>query len=296
MRLLRIASDKRIWIGATVLFVGWLGTTVVRAIIEARGAAAQNNCDCNMSGNGGTLANYYSMRHEFPSEILVDDAGQRLSWTDLLDKVGGVQLDCPTGRARFAAVCGAGAILFGEEPTRPAEVSDGCENTLILVELTHAEFARAQGSSDSFQLDALEKLADVDGNFPAPPIHPHGRGMIFGDCTGYRQIKPLKISDLRALCTKAGGESVTKQKLVDEERSSTPVGIRKFLDGRTEATSPVASREALGQDRHDRFAATEENQRCRLVAGNFQFANDGRRIVPRAALLDLQPADPPLAQ
>ncbi len=53
---------------------------------------------------------------------------------------------------------------------------------------------------------------------------------------------------------------------------------------------------ALGQNRDDRFAAAKKNQRGRFVAGDFQLPRHSRRIVPGAALLDFQSADPPFAQ
>jgi hypothetical protein len=211
----RLGPVSRVIIGFVVLTV-LIICAMVPAVRQAREAALLNACHCRMCGMSMTLARYYEANGTYPPEYSRGADGKRTRWKQILEESGKVEFDlsCPTKTAAFAAVCGPGAILDGPEAAAPDDVADGCDNTLILIEFTLSELAHA-GSPD-VRLDELSKMADSDGMFSATSIHPGGRGLVFADCVNFRLLKPISVRTMRALLTRAGGENVTRQQLVDD--------------------------------------------------------------------------------
>ncbi|HTU26730.1 MAG TPA: hypothetical protein VMF30_15085 [Pirellulales bacterium] len=198
-----------------LLVLAVAGGMVAKRVNLAREAALLSACDCRMCGLSSSLAHYYDAHKTFPAEYN-EDRRNALRWDESLGGLDHrpIDCDCPSGRGRFAAICGPGAIFDGVHPTRPDEVTDGCENTLVLIELSRQEIASAGNGGP--RLSELEQLADRDQMVSASSIHAGGRGLVFADCVNYRLVKSIPVATLRALLTKAGGEKITRQQLVDD--------------------------------------------------------------------------------
>lgn len=160
---------------------------------------------------------------------------------------------CPSGsnigktlNTDYVAVIGSETAFPGSETVAIAEIKDGVENTILLVEIADSDIHWMEPrdlSWDRLEMDDTSKSREaIQSN------HPAGSGVVFADrITTYRLQSPLSTERIRALLTIAGGESVDRDSLAhgsvlsDESRQNNDeatVNSQQESGGRPLQTPP----------------------------------------------------------
>ena len=112
------------------------------------------------------------------------------------------------------------AVVVGEETAFPLnravrldEITDGLENTILVVEtLSGSSFWT---EPKDLQFDSMSFSIDRFSNEGLSSYHSDGAYVCFADGGVHFVTKAISPDELRALLTIAGGESVTRQELID---------------------------------------------------------------------------------
>ena len=125
---------------------------------------------------------------------------------------------CPTCERRSKQM--NYAVVVGEETAFPInqtvkldEITDGLENTILVVETLSGSTVWTEPKDLQF-----ETMAFSIDNFPNDGLssyHSEGVNVGFADGAAFFITKAISPDELRALLTIAGGESVTRQELID---------------------------------------------------------------------------------
>ena len=224
-----------------VLFCGGIvAAMLLPAVQSAREAARRSQCNNNLKQIGLALQSYHDVYNSFPPAYIADANGKPMhSWRVLIlpfmeqkplydrynfdepwDGPNNRQLAdlippayrCPADPAApgststgYAAITGPGAIFDGETATRFASITDGTSNTIMVAETT-----AGMHWMEPRDLDVNQMTFNVNGS-PAEISghHPGGAVVVFAD--GHTSFLQQSISAqiLRALISKAGGETIT---------------------------------------------------------------------------------------
>ncbi len=211
---------------------------LVPAVKAAREAARRASCDCNLKQLGVALHNYHDTYGCLPPAYIADEYGRPMhSWRVLLlPYLEGKQVydqydfdepwdgphnrlladqmprgyHCPSddlskpGETSYAAVVGPETIWPGDEIIRLADMKDGTENTLALVE------AAGTGIHWMEPRDVPVRAARAGIN-KAPGLgicsrHPMGVEAVYADGSVHFLNDFISLETLEALFTRAGGE------------------------------------------------------------------------------------------
>jgi len=105
------------------------------------------------------------------------------------------------GMASYLAVCGKGLMFDGTAGRKPAEVTDGLSNTIVVVEADD-DRAVEWTKPEDWEFDATRPLAGLGH------AHPAGFGAAFGDGSVRFLSSSIDATLFHALLTIAGGEAV----------------------------------------------------------------------------------------
>lgn len=119
------------------------------------------------------------------------------------------------GNPRFAdyvAVVGPGTVFPGRESVSKSQISDGLENTILLVEIAKSKIHWSEPKD--LQFDEMSFTI----NHPTKPSisspHAAGPGVVFADGRFRRISKTMPPDILKALLTINGGEDISRKDLV----------------------------------------------------------------------------------
>ncbi len=111
-------------------------------------------------------------------------------------------------------------VVVGNETAFPlnrsvalAEVTDGPENTILVVETLSSSSIWTEPRD--IQFDSMKFVIDRIANGELASKHPDGVNVCFADGLAYTITDSITPAELRALLTISGGESVTRQDLLD---------------------------------------------------------------------------------
>jgi hypothetical protein len=210
----------RVWqLFAFIALVGSLLALGHAAIRIPREAAVASACHGRLYKVALALDEYHYVHHTLLPLQTIDRQGKLVSWPELLapllldahfEAIGFLNesFRC-TPRAKFLLAAGP-QTTAQDPPITREQVTDGLENTLVLLEVP----ASAR-QPDKWELT----LRDLDGRDPADEaasatrVHSAGSGLIFADGAIYRLSQPLSVAQLRALLTIDGGEPITRAQL-----------------------------------------------------------------------------------
>ena len=211
------------------------------AVQSARESARRTQCTANLQRIGVAMQSYYDDYDCFPPAYVADDKGRPLhSWRALLlpylDKPLAAQYrfdepwDGPnnrllharvpaiyhcssdsepstTGATDYVVINGTGAIFDNTKCTKLAEITDGTEGTLLVVEVAEGDIVwleprdlRLAGMSGSIN---IPKGEEVSSN------HSGGANVLTADGKAHFLSEARTSQEVHALVTKAGGESVS---------------------------------------------------------------------------------------
>jgi hypothetical protein len=241
------------WLAGVVVCV--LIGAFAYAVSQAREAARQLSCRGSMSKLQLALRTYESDHGHLPPAYIAGPDGKPWhSWRVLIlpyfeeqavyekyrfdepwngpnnsrlaDQIRVEIFQCASGpdyettlNTNYVAVVGEGTAFPGDTPVRLADIRDGLENTILLVEIAHSDIHWMEPrdlnrDSMSFDLDA----PDV----PCVSSHHHaGPGVVFADEIKTYRLRPhLQPKTLRALLSIAGGEPLDRDGLIRSDRNT----------------------------------------------------------------------------
>ena len=211
------------------------------AIQNAREAARTAQCQANLQKIALAMQTYYDTYDSFPPAYVADAKGRPMhSWRALLlpylDKPLAAQYHfdepwdgpnnrllhhripavyrCPSdasdvmnGVTDYVVISGPGAIFDGNKSSKLADVTDGTDVTLLVVELVE---------SDIVWLDPRDlRLQQITGSINSPKgeeissNHPVGANVVTADGKVHFLSELRSQQEVQALSTKAGGEAVS---------------------------------------------------------------------------------------
>jgi len=225
--------------------IGSLVAIIGPAILKAREAARADSCLCSMNQIQLALLTYQNSHGNFPAAFRVGvDGHPQHSWRVLVlpfldeqevydqyqfdepwngpnnrllaDKIRLEKFQCPSGSDRgrtqmtnYGIIQGADTLFPGMGTTKLEDISDGPENTILLVE-THdgdihwMEPRDVKATSTSVPLNGSSKAS-----ISSP--HPAGPGVGFADrFSAYRLPLSVDSTILFELSTPKGGEASTR--------------------------------------------------------------------------------------
>lgn len=115
--------------------------------------------------------------------------------------------------ASFLLFVGKNAFGNTDGQRRLAELTDGADNTIIAGECFSEEVHRLEPKDMDFSTMSF-KVND-SSKTGISSHHKHGPAVLFAACSVYRISPTTPEDNVRALITINGGESVTRQSLVD---------------------------------------------------------------------------------
>lgn len=220
---------------------GVLVAIFLPAVQNAREAAHTAQCGTNLQRIGMAMQTYYNTYNSFPPAYVADAKGRPMhSWRALLlpflDKTLAAQYrldepwDGPNNRALHArmpavfrcaadpspatsgitdyvVISGPGAVFDGTQCTTLDEISDGADQTLLVVEVVESEI---------IWLEPRDlRLQQITGSINGPKgeevssNHPAGANVLTADGKVHflRESRPER--EIHELATKAGGEAVS---------------------------------------------------------------------------------------
>ncbi|NOY30525.1 MAG: DUF1559 domain-containing protein [Planctomycetes bacterium] len=226
--------------------IGSLAAIIVPAILKAREAARAGSCVGNMNQIQLALILYQDFHGNFPAAFQVGADGQPWhSWRVqvlpfletqkiydqylfsepwngpnnrlLADKIRLEMFQCPSGADRgrtqmtnYGIIQGANTIFPGKATTKLEDISDGPENTILLVE-THDGDIHWMEPRD---VNATSTSVPLNGSSKASISSPHpaGPGVCFADRIRVYRLPPSFTSTiLFKLSTTQGEEFLTRE-------------------------------------------------------------------------------------
>jgi prepilin-type processing-associated H-X9-DG protein len=236
--ILSIRALRRPGVLVTYGVVVALTLLLVPAVQAAREAARRTSCTCNLKQFGLALHNYHDTYGCFPPASINDEHGRPMhSWRVLLlPYMCGKQIydqydfnepwdgphnrlladqmppmyRCPSddvskpGETSYAAVVGPETIWPDDEIVQLADVTDGTENTLVIVEVA------GNGIHWMEPRDLPARVAGAGIN-KAPGLgicsrHPRAAMVVYADGSVHALNEVIESTTLNALATRAGGE------------------------------------------------------------------------------------------
>lgn len=113
----------------------------------------------------------------------------------------------------YVAVVGPQTAFPGDRSVTFDDFRDGLENTILLVEIANSDIHWMEPRDLNFDEMSFAINDPQRSSISAP--HPTGPAVVFADrISGYRLDRSLRPKTVKALLTIAGGEPVSKDKLV----------------------------------------------------------------------------------
>ncbi len=122
---------------------------------------------------------------------------------------------CDTGskRVNYAVIVGDQTAFPMNRSVKLDEVTDGLENTILVVETLSCSPFWTEPLDIGFE--TMKFRIDRSSNGEISSCHPDGAHVLFADGKTYFLSSSVSADELHALLTIAGGESVTRQELID---------------------------------------------------------------------------------
>ncbi len=147
--------------------------------------------------------------------------------SQLAGQIHNVFFKCPSGiheensqHTNYVVITGTGTAFPGAETTTFDDMSDGLENTILIVEIAGSDIHWMEPRDLKF--DEMSFIADDPTKPSISSLHPAGPAVLFADrVAAYRLGKTLKPETLKGLITIAGGEEISKDTLIRENERPT---------------------------------------------------------------------------
>lgn len=225
------------------------GIWLVGAIKDAREAARHSQCRGHFSQLMLALVNYHETYKCLPPAFIAGENGKPMhSWRVLLlpfvdhqelykqydfrepwdgpnnrklaNKINLDLFQCPSGSndeaslmTNYVAVVGPQTAFPGSRSASFEDFRDGVENSILLVEIANSNIHWMEPRDLMF-----DEMSFVVNDLKHPSIsgpHPRGPNVVFADrISAYSLDQSLRPETLKALTTIAGGEPVSKDKLI----------------------------------------------------------------------------------
>jgi hypothetical protein len=228
---------------------------LAQLVDAAREAARQTACRGRMSQLSMALYNYHDVYGSFPPATVADANGRPMhSWRVLLlpfleqkrvydeydfsepwdgphnrTLAGRINLDafhCHSGShgsnspvTDYVVVTGLETLFPVEEVASLGDISDGPENTILLVEIADSDIHWMEPRDLDLKTMSLTINDPSRASISAP--HALGPAVVFADAIRAIRIRPtLRPETLRALLTRSGGESISRDSVLqtDDDR------------------------------------------------------------------------------
>ncbi|MCH7726718.1 MAG: DUF1559 domain-containing protein [Planctomycetes bacterium] len=114
----------------------------------------------------------------------------------------------------YLAVTGAGTAFPDDQRVRMKDITDGTQNTIIVVE-TVADDINCLEPRD-LRIDKMSFKINDNSKPSISSRHPDGPHVLFADCGVYRLNPEIPPVTLKALLTIGGGEAIDRDRLIAE--------------------------------------------------------------------------------
>lgn len=118
---------------------------------------------------------------------------------------------CKGNETSFHVIADQGTVFSKYDDVKSSDISDGVANTLLVIETP--ELCVPVFQPHDVSLRSLSRICKAGC---LPTTAPHRRGLLFADGEIFRQDAPIPFEFLKALATYRGGESLTREMLVDQ--------------------------------------------------------------------------------
>jgi hypothetical protein len=208
MRLIQLAILIAVVCAGILL---WFG------VGKARDAAVTSSCTGHLSQLLQAFREYYWRHHSYPPQKTYLSGGPVASSEVLQRQMKTSQyVFCPADQPghhwRYWFVSGPSTIMHSITPLKRKDVTDGAENSLLVLEQVSSDPPLPQ--TGEVQISDIAQLTATTGELSPHTSHGGGRGMIFADLMVCRQRMPMSATVLRALMTANGGEYITRDSLL----------------------------------------------------------------------------------
>lgn len=245
----RWARRKRLLIQWSLLLgiLAGLGFFISQSVFEAREAAQKSHCKGNIFFIAYQLRNYHETEGSFPPAFATDSNGNKLyswrlllspycdqvrfyeaydlkrSWDhpdnlDLADELDFLLFTCPSGPnyertpyTDYVAVVGPGTAFPGAEGVSLEEITDGPENTILLVEIAGSDIHWSEPRDLEFDRMSFRINDPSKPSISSP--HADGPGVVFADGRYKRLSESIPPEIVKALLTINGGEKISRREL-----------------------------------------------------------------------------------
>lgn len=245
-----------------------LGFFLVVGVRDAREAAHDSQCRGHFKQLTMALLEYHETFKCFPPAYTTDGDGTPMhSWRVLilpwfgseekdvyaqfdftkpwddpgnLKLAGKIHLDlfhCPSesdhGRSlmtNYVVVVGSQSAFPGQRSTALTDMTDGAENTILLVEIGNSDIHWMEPRDLDF--GQLSFLVNDPHRAGISSSHPRGPGVSFANGTVIRLAESLRPATLQALITISGQEPILKQSLIVPDGSGSRLGEGPHASGK----------------------------------------------------------------
>jgi hypothetical protein len=211
------------------------------AVQSARETARRAQCAANLQRIGMAMQSYYNMYNSFPPAYVADAKGRPMhSWRALLlpflDPTLAAQyhLDepwdgpnnralqarmpavfrCPLDRSPttsgvtdYVVISGPGAVFDGTQCTKLSEITDGADQTLLVVEVVEGDIIWLEPRD--LRLQQMSGAINAPKGDEASSNHAGGASVLTADGQVHFLNETRPERELLGLATKAGGEAVS---------------------------------------------------------------------------------------
>jgi prepilin-type processing-associated H-X9-DG protein len=248
---------KSIGCAAIVLIGACVAMLLGHVIQQLREAAHGTQCRNNLKQWTLAFHNYHDIHRTFPLASTNETDGTRVrSWrvalTPLLDsspfyneynhdeswdtaqnrRVAATYrspvLWCPSQDHRngvlttdYVVVCGPGTAFPDDRTTSLADITDGPENTILLMEIDRSDIYWSEPRD--LRIDQMSFRINDPSRPSISSAHPGGVTVGFADGAVYRLDPSIRPETLRALLTIAGGENVKRDDLIRGNKETSRV-------------------------------------------------------------------------
>jgi len=159
---------------------------------------------------------------EYDHDAAWDEAHNR----EVADDYRSAVLQCPSRDhtdgvliTDYVVVTGPGTAFPDDGTTSLADITDGLENTILLLEIDRSDIYRSEPRD--LRIDDMSFVINDPSRPSVSSSHPDGVTVGFADGAVYRLDPSIRPETLRALLTIAGGEDVKRDDLIlgDKETS-----------------------------------------------------------------------------
>jgi len=117
----------------------------------------------------------------------------------------------------FAVIAGKDTLFVADQSFSLDEIADGRENTVVVVQILNSDVPWSEPRDlELSKIDRLHHYLSSTESQENDLIGFEGQYLLFADFGIFQVLRPMQIDDFKALITPKGGETITRDSLVEK--------------------------------------------------------------------------------